>query len=98
MINNSVLINFVPIINHGSIFFPATATMPITYHETEERFLNAVAYVQASPDADISKTALDFDGPPQRLQYRLKTGKSKITQGGHNKKLSYKRNLLSVIF
>jgi hypothetical protein len=39
------MLNFVPNINHRSIFFPAAATMPITYSETEERVLKAIAYI-----------------------------------------------------
>jgi hypothetical protein len=53
--------------------------MPITYQEIEERIANAVEYLSNFPDAKIAKVARDFDVPDQRLRYRLKTGRSKIT-------------------
>jgi hypothetical protein len=62
--------------------------MPITYQEIKKRIADAVEYLSNFPDAKIAKVARDFDVPDQRLRYRLKTGRSKITQGGHNKLLS----------
>jgi hypothetical protein len=61
--------------------------MPVTYQEIEDRITEAVEYVSNFPDAKIAKVARDFDVPDQRLRYRLKTGRSKITQSGHNKLL-----------
>ena len=65
-----------------------TSTMPVTYHEIEERIGEAVAHIQENPLSNISKIAREFDVPYQRLRYRLKTGRSKITENGQNKKLS----------
>ena len=62
--------------------------MPVTYHEIEERIGEAVAHIQENPLSNISKIAREFDVPYQRLRYRLKTGRSKITENGQNKKLS----------
>ena len=62
--------------------------MPVTYHEIEDRIVQAVEYVADFPDANIAKTARDFDVPPSRLRYRLKTGNSRISVGRQNKKLS----------
>jgi hypothetical protein len=59
--------------------------MPVTYHEIEERISEAVAHCENFPDAKIAR---DFEVPDHRLRYRLKTGKSRIDSGGHNKKLS----------
>jgi hypothetical protein len=47
-----------------------------------------VAHCENFPDAKIAKIARDFEVPNHRLRYRLKTGKSRIDSGGHNKKLS----------
>jgi hypothetical protein len=63
--------------------------MPIIYHEFEERILNAVAHVQVNPDSIIWKIARDFDVLPQRLRYRLKPSRSKMTESRQNKKLSH---------
>jgi hypothetical protein len=62
--------------------------MPVTYHKIEERISEAVAYYKNFPDAKIAKITRDFEVPDYRLRYRLKTGKSRINSGGHNKKLS----------
>jgi hypothetical protein len=62
--------------------------MPITYQEIEERIANAVEYLSNFPDVKIAKIARDFDVPDQRLRYRQKTSRSKITQSEHNKLLS----------
>jgi hypothetical protein len=62
--------------------------MPVTYHEIKDRITQAVEYVADFPDANIAKTARYFDVPPNRLRYRLKTGNSRISAGGQNKKLS----------
>ena len=62
--------------------------MPVTYHEIENRIIQAVEYIADFPDANIAKIARDFKVPPHQLRYRLKTGNSKISAGGQNKKLS----------
>jgi hypothetical protein len=62
--------------------------MPVTYHEIEDRIIQAVEHVADFPDANIAKTARDFDVPYNRLRYRLKIGNSRISAGGQNKKLS----------
>ena len=62
--------------------------MPVTYHEIKDRIIQAVEYITDFPNANIAKTARDFDVLPSRLRYRLKTGNSRISAGGHNKKLS----------
>jgi hypothetical protein len=59
--------------------------MPVTYHEIKDRIAQTVEYVIDFPNANIAKTARDFDVSPNRLRYRLKTGNS---AGGQNKKLS----------
>ena len=67
--------------------------MPVTYHEIEERIGRAVAHIQENPHSNISKIAREFDVPHQRLRHRLKTGRSKITENGQNKKLSLAKEL-----
>jgi Tc5 transposase DNA-binding domain len=62
--------------------------MPVTYHEIEDRIIQAVEHVADFPDADIAKTARDFDVPYNQLRYRLKTSNSRISADGQNKKLS----------
>jgi hypothetical protein len=62
--------------------------MPVTYHEIENRIIQAVKYVADFPDANIAKTVRDFDVLYNRLRYRLKTSNSRISAGGQNKKLS----------
>jgi hypothetical protein len=82
------MINWSPKLAHQLAPFTTTSTMPVTYHEIEERIGEAVAHIQKNPHSNISKIAREFDVPCQRLRYRLKTGKSKITENGQNKKLS----------
>jgi hypothetical protein len=52
--------------------------MPVTYHEIKDRIIQAVEYVADFPDANIAKTARDFDVPYNRLRYRHKISNSRI--------------------
>jgi hypothetical protein len=67
--------------------------MPVIYHEIKNRIIQAVEHVADFPDANIAKTARDFDVPYNRLRYRLKTSNSRISVGGQNKKLSSAQEL-----
>ena len=87
------MINFPPKPTHQLAPFTTTSTMPVTYHEIEERIGEAVAHIQENPHSNISKIAREFDVPHQRLRHRLKTGRSKITENGQSKKLSPAKEL-----
>src|SRR5271168_2277454 len=88
MINHTGMIKISPKPTHQLAPFTTTSTMPVTYHEIEERIGEAVAHIQENPHSNISKIAREFDVRHQRLRHRLKTGRSKITENGQNKKLS----------
>jgi cell division septum initiation protein DivIVA len=61
--------------------------MASSYRHEEERIQRALDAIKDAPNPNISQVARTFNCNVRRLRYRWKTGKSKITEGGKNKRL-----------
>jgi DDE superfamily endonuclease len=62
--------------------------MTSTYRQEEERIQLALSAIHDAQTPNITRIARIFECNARRLRYRWKTGKSKITSGGKNKRLS----------
>jgi hypothetical protein len=65
-----------------------STTMTSSYRHEEEKIQRALGAINDAQNPNITRTARIFGCNARRLRYRWKTGKSKITSGGKNKRLN----------